>query len=412
MKNPKQTVRDLRKQNRKAVLRRLIFDGPTTRTDLSQLTGLSPASVNNIVAELLAQGILTQTGREETDIGRPRITVAINPTYGYLIGVTAADTFVCCELFDLTLKNVATVTQILANTSPQQVVKVISTGLEQLLIESGVPAAKTIGMGIGVPGVVRHGDQVTVHIPTWNWSDVPLKAMLAGCIHFPIALDNGAKAMAQAEYHIAGQREPEDTAVLLIGNGIGAGIIANRSLYRGSTNSAGECGHMKIVVDGRPCRCGSQGCLEAYAGASGILATLRGISPQHPILNGQHSQKQAIAALVQAAKDNDPAALKTLQETAHYLGIGMANIVNLFNPQELVLGGWAGLLIGELVLPELRSQVNRYAMSTALQGTSIHVSRLGSDAEGVGAAILALEDFFETAGRSAMKERVATPIRR
>ena len=214
----------------------------------------------------------------------------------------------------------------------------------------------------------------------------------------PIYLDNGAKAMAQAESMFGAGQGIEHLAVLLVGMGIGAGIIAHGSLYRGATNSAGEWGHTLIELDGRLCRCGSHGCLEAYAGAPGIIERLREVAPQSSLLQSD-DQESTLAAIVDAARHEDSAAAQVLKDTAHYLGAGIANLINLFNPQLIVLGGWAGLQIGEYILPELRRFVERYALKQPFHATRIDLCQLGQDAVAMGAASLVLEQFLMTTGR-------------
>jgi predicted NBD/HSP70 family sugar kinase len=223
-------------------------------------------------------------------------------------------------------------------------------------------------------------------------------AMLRERINLPIVLDNGAKAMAQAELWFGAGRGADDLAVLLIGTGIGAGIITQGALYRGATNGAGEWGHTTLALDGRPCRCGSRGCLEAYAGAAGIIASLREASPQHPPSRANDDQEGTITALVAAALRGDPTAVRVLEETTHYLGAGIANLVNLFNPQRIVIGGWVGQHIGPYILPRLREVVGRYALGQPLAATDIVLGRLGQDAVAMGAATLALDAFLAEVG--------------
>jgi len=169
---------------------------------------------------------------------------------------------------------------------------------------------------------------------------------------------------------VLSEYQPEQVAVLLVATGIGAGIIADGSLYRGAGNSAGEWGHMTLELDGRLCRCGSRGCLEAYAGAPGIIASLREMVPRSPLLH-ENDQESTLAAIVDAARNGDFTATQVLKDTAHYLGVGIANLINLFNPQLILLGGWAGLQIGESILPELRQCVDRYALKQPLSLTRI-----------------------------------------
>jgi glucokinase-like ROK family protein len=278
------------------------------------------------------------------------------------------------------------------------VVRHIVRGVDTILSDAAIPADKVVGMGVGVPGVVERAGGVLVHAPSWGWRAVPLMVMLRERINLPIVLDNGAKAMAQAELWFGAGRGADDLAVLLIGTGIGAGIITQGALYRGATNGAGEWGHTTLALDGRPCRCGSRGCLEAYAGAAGIIASLREASPQHPPSGANDDQEGTITALVAAALRGDPTAVRVLEETTDYLGAGIANLVNLFNPQRIVIGGWVVQHIGPYILPRLREVVGRYALGQPLAATDIVLGRLGQDAVAMGAATLALDAFLAEVG--------------
>jgi predicted NBD/HSP70 family sugar kinase len=234
--------------------------------------------------------------------------------------------------------------------------------------------------------------------PNWGWHPAPFMAMLKQHFDFPIFLENGAKTMALAELHALGANRPANIAVINIGTGVGAGITSEGKLYRGATNSAGEVGHTIINLDGRRCRCGHDGCLEAYVGAPGILQTIRAYDANSPWLIGR-DQRSSIAALAAAAQQGDPLARQVLAKTALYLGVGLANLVNLFNLQLLILAGWVGLQLGPLLLDELRQVLARTALQLPLEVLTLSVSRLGEDAASYGAAQAAFEHFLTNVGR-------------
>jgi len=300
-----------------------------------------------------------------------------------------------------------------AENQPSSVVRHIVAGVDAILADAAIPVGKVVGIGVGVPGVVERAGRVRVHAPSWGWRAVPLLALLEERITLPIALDNGAKAMAMAELWFGAGRGADDLAVLLIGTGIGAGVITQGTLYRGATNGAGEWGHTMLVLDGRLCRCGSRGCLEAYAGAPGIIASLRDASPGSPLLGENDDQEGTITALVVAARRGDPSAVRVLEDTTHYLGAGIANLINLFNPQRIVIGGWVGQQIGPFILPRLRKVVARYALGQPLGATGIVLGHLGQDAVAMGAATLALDVFLAEAGDDRVRRarRVAARVR-
>jgi predicted NBD/HSP70 family sugar kinase len=401
LRSSKPTVMDIRRVNRSTVLRSIYLDRAVSRQELSQRTGLSPATVTNVVTELLQDGVVVEAGVEESQGGRPRSILTINPHYGYFLGVEIGETLTRIELFDLTLRKLGASACALAldESGPEHLVESLSQRVKVLLDEAGVTAEQVIGVGTGVGGVVELTEPVSVYLPNWGWRNVLLGGLLHKRLGMPIFLDNAAKAMALAESLFGAAQGIQHAVVLLVGTGIGAGIIAHGSLYRGAINSAGEWGHTCLELNGRLCRCGGHGCLEAYAGVPGILERLREVEPLSPLLQG-NDQHRSLAALVDAFKQGEPVATQLLNDTAHYLGAGIANLINLFNPQLILLGGWAGLELGAVILPELHHFVERYAaLKPLLSLAKLELCQLGHDAVPMGAATLVLEHFLTTTSR-------------
>ncbi len=394
MQLPRRTV-DLRSANRQAVLRYLYFERPMSRLELSQYSGLSPATVSNVVAELLKEEIVIEMGLAESEGGRPRTILAVNPAYGYFVGVDLGETHVQMELFDLALNKQRSVRTLVSptQTSPEQYVELIQAGLNELRDLEGPKLAKLLGIGIGVPGMVERSGPQLVSSPIWKWQSVAFGDLLRSKISVPIRIDNGAKAMTLAEAWFGAGRNLQNLIAVLVGTGVGAGIISGGNLYRGPSNSAGEFGHTIMALNGRDCRCGSQGCLETYIGAPGIIATLRDIAPHSPLLAAT-SELAVLDNLVRATKQGDATAIQTLHITAHYLGAGIANLVNLFNPEMIVLGGWVGLLVGDTILDDLRQYLERYVLPLSRNTVRIDLCQLGLDAICNGAACLVLDELL------------------
>ncbi|MFE4605740.1 ROK family protein [Kitasatospora indigofera] len=393
-----QTVRDLRRSSRSAVLQRLYFGGPLSRQELAEGTGLSAASVSNVVGELLAAGAAEECGSVDSDGGRPRILLRVRPGHAHLVGVDVGETQVRVALFDLTLTELAASDQPLSDHGHDvgHVVELILTGIDSVLTSTGVDRGTLLGVGVGVPGIVEQGDPaskgegVVVHCQTIDWDAVPLGRLLRAGTDLPLYVDNGAKTLGQAEMWFGAGRGARHAVVALFGSGVGACVIANGVPYRGATSSAGEWGHTKVHVGGRLCRCGSRGCLEAYVGAEALVERWGEASDS--------SEKAGLAALLAAAEADDPVADALLCETAEYLGASIADLINLFNPERIVIGGWAGLLLGPRLLPAIRAAARSYALRFPCEQTSIELGLLGPDAVTVGAATLPLARFLDSGG--------------
>jgi predicted NBD/HSP70 family sugar kinase len=371
---------------------------------------LSPATVANIVSELTGEGIVLEAGLDEPAVGRPSTILKVNPAYGWFIGVDLGETHVQVELFDLTLaKSAAVVYPLLSKQDePATVVGLIVRGVREVLERAAVADGDVLGIGIGVPGIVEHAAEVSVHVPSWGWQETPLMAMLAEHLTIPIFIDNGANAMAQAEVRFGAGRGYQTLAVLLIGTGVGAGIFANGSPYRGATNSAGEWGHTIIERGGRACRCGRAGCLEAYVGAPGIIRRFHEAEPDSQLVD-INDDMQTIVALLEAAKRGDRAAEAVVTETAEMLGEGIVDLVNVFNPELVVLGGWVGVRLGSHMLATINRIVESSALPAARRAARIALGQLQDDAVAMGAATLALEVFLADAAGLRKRFGLAVP---
>lgn len=401
----KRTVRDLRRTNRSAVLRKLYFDGPLSRQELAPATGLSSGSISNVVTELTADGLLEEAGSVDSDGGRPRTLLRVASRCAYLIGVDVGETRVRAELFDLAMTELARTERPLAahGYDVSRVVGHIRDTVTDVLRDADVPPDLLLGVGVGVPGIVDRSSPggAVVHGQTVGWDAVPLSSLLRAAGAPPenvsLFIDNGAKTLGQAEMWFGAGRGARHAVIALIGSGVGACVVTDGRPYGGAHSSAGEWGHTTMRVRGRRCRCGALGCLEAYVGAESVLerwAELGG-SPEPA------DEETALASLLATAvSGDDEKATALLDETAEYLGAGIADLVNLFNPERIIISGWAGLMLGRRYLPAVRRSVESYALRHPLERTTIELGRLGPDAVTVGAATLPLADFLSRGGRT------------
>ncbi len=387
------TVRDLRKSNRSRALWQVFLNGPLTRQEVAAVAGLSSATVSNLVGGLLAEGVVAEVGLEDSNGGRPRGLLQVNPDYGYVIGADVGETAVLVELFDLTLRMRARHTSVTGMTTvldPGDAVNRIVEGVESVIAESGVAERAILGLGVAVPGLVEHRseqrDAAVVHGQSVGWRAVPLEADLRARLDLPILVDNGAKTLGQAERWLGAARDTENAVIVLLGIGAGTCIVSNGEVYRGATSSAGEWGHTTVVAGGRTCRCGADGCLEAYVGAGAIVARYEQLKRRRQAARPAELEGR-IAAIIEA-RHRDPAAAKVLDETVTYLGAGIADLVNLFNPERVVVGGWLGQVLSEALLPSIREAAAGRALHLPFSRVEIVKAELGQDAVALGGATL------------------------
>src|SRR6266508_4309684 len=336
------TLRDVRRLNRSAVLTTRFFSAPLSRQELSHLTGLSVATVGNVTGELIEERLVVEAGLVDSDGGRPRVLLRVDTNYGHLVGIDVGETGVKAELFDLTMGRLAAVEHPMRSPRPDpaEVVVQVTAALDQVVDEAGVDQQSVIGVGVGVPGTVEQSPRVRVHAQVIGWDAVPFEELVrAGGVGVPLFFDNGAKTQGQAELWFGAGRGASHAVVALLGSGVGAAVMTHGRTYQGATSSAGEWGHTTILYGGRQCRCGARGCLEAYVGAEAILDRYRRARRGRPVPGDD--EESSLAALIEAAPSSRAAA-KVLEETAGYLGAGIANLINLFNPERIDPGGRGG----------------------------------------------------------------------
>jgi predicted NBD/HSP70 family sugar kinase len=384
-------VRDVRRANRSSLLTDLFHGGLQSRQQLAGTTALSQASVSNLIGEMLEEGLVEEAGLVGSDGGRPRVLLQVRPGFRYVVGADVAETRVLIELYDMSMARLAQA-EFEHDDDPSQVAEQLLAGLSAVTADAGVDPSQVLGYGVGVPGVVdRDG---VVDSQSTGWDEVPLGAMLRAGTEVPIFVDNGAKTFGQAEMWFGSARGARHAVIIMIGTGVGAAVVMDGRSYRGANSNAGEWGHTTLVYDGEVCRCGARGCLEAYVGAGGIgrrLAAATG-RPHTPAL------------LAEMLADPPPPAREVFAETAGYLGAGIADLINLFSPERIVLGGIAGSVLGERFLPEIREAAARHALRRPYRQTSIDLCTLGPDAVAMGAATLPIAQLLADGGLAEPEE--------
>lgn len=391
------TTRNLRRRNRSAVLRQLIRNGETTRGHLASALALSPATVTNVVTDLMVEGLAHETGSLPSEGGRPVTTLSLQPEGAFFVGADVGEHRVTVEVFDLALTPRATVFLDVPsqNAGPADLWQAIHDAINDAVLAAGSPT-NVYGVGLGMPGIIEtHGSiddhpTISVHAQSLGWAATTFPATF-GSTRIPIFADNGAKTLATAESWFGAARDVNDGIVALLGRGIGLGIISGGSLLRGTASSAGEWGHMKVSLGGPVCYCGNRGCLEAYVGGAGIARRWRdaGADPSG-------DEEEAFDELLDAVTRGDKVATAVLDETISILGLGVGNLINLLNPEQVVLGGWAGLKLADRHLDKILAAATAAALVRPGSQFDLVPSMIGRDGIAVGAALLAVEKLVES----------------
>ncbi|MFF1359672.1 ROK family protein [Streptomyces sp. NPDC058297] len=428
----RRTARDLRNENRFEILHALFERGPSTRQELTRHTALSAATVATVITEFVVEEVLQIATVEKNTVGRPYERLAINPARGRIVGVDVAETYLDATVFDMALGVLghAEVALDEYQNDPQYVVDGITRVVRAALDDAGITDPETVlGAGVSLPGHVHPDAGVSVFAPNWDWKDVHIEELLEARLGMPVYVDNPLKAIAVAELWFGAGRTADSLAVVNLGTGVGVGVAIERGLIRGSANNAGEWGHTLLQLDGRPCRCGRRGCVEAYLGVHGLQVTLADIAPEHPALRaaGQSEFVQALAAGLAAGASGpgvgsgaraarggsgviDPALAALVERTAHYLAAALADLVNLLDIPRLTLTGWTTRALAPWLVPAVRAELPGHVLPGSRQDLTVEASLVPGNPVAVGMAAFALEQFLVTLGLAGPAS--SRPVRR
>lgn len=275
--------------------------------------------------------------------------------------------------------------------------------IRELLKTNGLRSADLLGIGVGIPGPVhptRQAIERSPHLPAWR--GFPLKTLLTRAFHVPVTVDNDANAAALGELYFGGGRRISDFLYITVSTGIGCGIVTNGCLMRGAGGAAGEIGHMTIVPGGRRCPCGKRGCLEAYASGTAIAQYVK-----RALIDGKRSgyfkklrlNEISGKMVSDAAMLHDPIAIEARRKAADYLGIGLANVINLLNPRRIILGGGVMESVHYFWKPMMKA-VRREAWPIPFSDCQIVRSSLAGRSGDLGAMALAYAAFLKTRRQS------------
>ena len=269
------------------------------------------------------------------------------------------------------------------------------------------------GIGLGVPGLVDHATGTLLFAPNLKWSNVPLRDMWQKRFGVPVVVENEANAAALGEWMLGVARQVDNFVYLSAGVGLGGGLIIGGRVYGGRGGFAGEVGHTTLEPDGPPCNCGSHGCWEVLIGPTAIIQRVRqamveGRATNLLALCGGDVEAIRMEHVLQAAEQGEPAVLNTLDEVGRYLGIGIANLINTFNPSLVVLGGVLSLA-GPYILPRARQEVNTRALAAACENVQIIVSAFKFDACVMGGVALILHEILNNPALWQPKPQPAPP---
>ncbi|MGW6173838.1 ROK family transcriptional regulator [Arthrobacter sp. NPDC055138] len=370
----------LRRRNSQRILQSLMARGPLTQAELSRQTGLSTATVSNIVKAMAEDGLIST--EPTTSSGRRALSVRIDGRGAVAVGVDFGRRHVQVVLVSLDHRVLAAdAVELPLGHDAEQGIDAAARLVQRLLDEQSVSPGAVLGVGAGIPGPIDRRTGTVIHgaiLP--EWVGINLLARLQERFGADVFVDNDANLGALAQVSWGPYQHAQNLVFLKIGSGIGAGLVLNGELYYGHIGVTGEIGHATVAEHGVICRCGNRGCLETVASTSTMIDLL------------SHGRNAPIGTedIVRIALDGDPAALRVIDDAGLAVGRALANVCNLLNPEFIVVGGpLTGL--GGILLDPVRRGLLRHVVPVVGESTELAMSTLGSRAEALGAATLVLQ---------------------
>ncbi|MFF9843454.1 ROK family protein [Streptomyces sp. NPDC020422] len=375
----------LHRANLERVVRAVRMAGSLTQAEIARATGLSAATVSNIVRELKDGGTVDVTPTSAG--GRRARSVSLSGDAGIVIGVDFGHTHLRVAVGNLAH-------QVLAEEAePLDVDASAAEGFDRaeqlvtrLIAATGIGRDKVVGVGLGVPGPIDVSSGTlgsTSILP--GWGGINPADELSARLGVPVHVDNDANLGALGELVWGSGRGVKDLAYIKVASGVGAGLVIDGRVYRGPGGTAGEIGHITLDESGPVCRCGNRGCLETFTAARYVL----------PLLQPSHGADLTMERVVQLAREGDPGCRRVIADVGRHIGSGIANLCNLLNPSRVILGGDLAEA-GELVLAPIRDSVSRYAIPSAARQLSLAQGALGGRAEVLGALALVLSEMGDS----------------
>ncbi|WP_152617855.1 ROK family transcriptional regulator [Phaeacidiphilus oryzae] len=375
----------LHRANLERVLRAVRMAGSLTQAEIARTTGLSAATVSNIVRELRESGTVVVTPTSSG--GRRARSVSLSADAGIVVGVDFGHSHLRVAVGNLAHRVLAEESApIDTDANADQGFDRAEQIVARLLEETGFGRDKVIGVGLGVPGpidVETGAVGSTAILP--GWSGIVPGRELSSRLGMPVYVDNDANLGALGELVWGAGRGLTDLAYIKMASGVGAGLVIAGQIYRGPGGTAGEIGHITLDESGPVCRCGNRGCLETFVSARHVLN----------LLAASHGPDLTIPKVVQLAQQGDLGCRRVIADVGRQVGTGVANLCNLLNPRRVILGGDLAEA-GDLVLDPIRESVARYAIPSAARQLSVVPGTLGGRAEVLGALALVMSEMGDS----------------
>lgn len=385
--------------------RSMVFDlirrkGPISRAEIARTIGLSIPTVMKITEEFSHKQFVQDVGKGESSGGKRPELLELIPDSKYIIGVGVGRSKT--NVLMMNLAGEVFIREIMetgGTVVPEVWISRLIRVIENVIRESGLPEKRILGMGIGMPGILDEDSGKVLFSPDFKWENVDMLTPIRERFKMDITIENANRALAMGEYYFGAGVDSRNFLVVNLGHGIGSAIMWEGEFYRGSSGSSGEIGHIILEKNGPKCNCGNKGCLEAIASGNAIardakIAVLEGnASKIMELVNGDINRIEA-KTVFEAAHLGDQMAIQITERAMQYIGIGLANYINLLDPDLIILFG--GLTnAGDIFLKKIKEVLRERQMKFAGRQVKLVISQMGENGTAVGSASLVLKKFIK-----------------
>lgn len=394
----------LARLNKKIVIDMIRTQGPINKAEIARKAGLSIPTVMKITDEFEKRKLIRNIGKGESTGGkRPDLLEFIYDAY-YIVGIDIGRHNVKIILMDMAssiLIQKSFPTREMNIEDPHRFLEQVADLTDDIIKESHIEEGRFMGIGIGMPGLLDYNSGTVIFSPDFNWTDIKIKEIFQERFPYKIMLENTNKALAMGEYTYGAAKNCSSLFCINFGYGIGAAVIENGKILYGQNGASGEFGHIIVKADGPLCDCGHRGCLEAVSSGNAIAKTLKkrmsqgenSILRQYQELGGEIDAKKVF----QAAGEGDGLSQAVIQEAIEYLGIAIAGVINLLDPEVIVLAG--GITNGRAYYEDfLRKTISDYKMRYSGRNVKVKFGVLGEYGTAIGMGAMFMNDFLENGG--------------
>ncbi|ADU29305.1 ROK family transcriptional regulator [Evansella cellulosilytica] len=389
--------------NKTAILNIIRLKGPISRAEIAKMTKLTPPTVGSIVGELIdSKMVIEETGESKSHGGRKPIMLTINASSYYVIGIYGAREIIHTVIATLDGKiSYSNEEKLSTPPTKDEYIDLLKNGVEKVLQQKRIKQNKVLGIGVGMHGLVDPQKGISIFSPHLHIENIPIKQELESAFDIPVLVDNDVRTLALAESWYGEGKDISNFVCLSVGLGIGSGIMLNGEIYTGQYHSAGEIGHTVVDINGPRCQCGNYGCLEAYASELAIISRVKkGLRlGRSTIINDwikETDSQLTIEMVFDAAEKGDAFVLEVLEETGRFLGIAVANLINILTPSKVILEGRIFEAGGNTLLSPLKEIIKKSSLRSYSDDVSIVTSDLGKKGMVIGAFTLVLKELYTT----------------